>query len=272
MANNTISQIQIGGTTYDICDATARNAIGSDTVSGLAKRIKTFEDAISINNNGILLNSSIFGPVISKHSTIDCKVNPGSVQYTTDVGNGSSFQLTDKNGKLLGYFRACKHADGRTGIDLRAWNSDTNGNNPVHGAFQLFIDRSGQVTYSIYHRANFRDAIGLTRVTQLITANSGIAGGDVRLMANDIMATVNLNQLQLSSSLANNSSIVVGTVPSAYRPYVGVFAASAPTSTNIGKLPLRVHINSGGAVTLQNFTGAAVPASQAIDATITYVL
>jgi len=194
--------------------------------------------------------------------------NPGS----SDVWDTQHcLVFCDADGERTGLVRCFQLADGRVGITLIAVNEKTDGTE-VYNALNIYAARDGTQTYTLTNPTAFRSTLGLARVTQIITASSGVASGGVRLIANSVMATVNINGLKLSASLANNSSIVIGTVPSGYRPYVAVFAATVPTSTAIGNLPLKIWINAEGAVTLQNFTGAAISTSQVIEGTLTYAL
>ena len=82
-----ISQLEVNGTTYDICDATARDSLSNyvlktgDTMTG---------DLLVDTSRVRTLTSSIE------------RYNPGSGSI---YGGGSGFQVCDKDGKQIGYIQ-----------------------------------------------------------------------------------------------------------------------------------------------------------------------
>lgn len=229
---------------------------------------------------------TITGLVAAKNTVIDRKVNPSSAQYTTDVGGGSSFQLVDKNGAVLGYIRASKQTDGRTGLDLRAWNSKTDGSSVVSGGIQILIDRSGAVTYSIYNQANFRNAIGASsgifprsvggtgmsaRTTGTVTRSGVNTDGTLNVYSNGVTCTLAASNVKLKAALANSSTVQLATLPTGYRPPMNVFTnISSPAQSPNGGAWVRV--DSSGVVTLGNYSGAQFTTSTQLYFTITWAL
>ena len=228
----------------------------------------------------------VTGPVRSKNSSIDRKVNPSSNQYSTDLGGGSSFQLTDKNGAVLGYIRASKLTDGRTGLDLRVWNSDTAGNNAVNGAFQIFIDRSGTVSYSIANQTGFRNAIGASsgvfprsdggtgmsgRTTGTVTRTNVSTAGAINAYSNGVVCTVSAKGLQLKTALAYGSTVVLATLPAGYRPPMDVYSAvyASVQSRNCAGF---IRIESDGDIHFANESGASWATTSNIAFTVTWAL
>lgn len=260
-----LNSLRDGSRTYYVADPAAfRSAISAFSTSG----------------------GTITGPVYAKNTVIDRSVSPSSAQYTTDVGGGSSFQLVDKNGAVLGYIRASKQVDGRTGLDLRVWNSDTAGSNVVHGAFQIFIDRSGTVSYSIANQANFRNAIGASsgifprsaggtgmsaRTTGTVTRSGVTTAGTFNAYSNGVVCTVTAHDLALKTALANGENVNIGTLPEGYRPptnMYGTIHGGASSRNNKGF----IRITSDGVVRFSNYSDASWATNYTIAFTITWAL
>ncbi len=85
------------------------------------------------------------------------------------------------------------------------------------------------------------------------------------------VATVNGRGVKVSSSLASGSSVVIGTVPSGYRPAEPVFA-TVNTTTVANSWGLFGQIASAGVITLYNEASVALPTSANLFFTATYVM
>ena len=229
---------------------------------------------------------TITGPVYAKNTVIDRKVNPSSAQYSTDVGGNSAFRLVDKNGLDLVYIRADKQTDGRTGLDLRAWNSDTDGNNVVSGGIHILINRSGTVTYAVANSNNFRDAIGASsgifprsvggtgmsaRTTGTVTRSGVTTAGTFAAYSNGVVCTVTGHALVLKTALASGSNVNIGTLPTGYRPptnMYGTIHAESSARNNKGF----IRITSDGIVRFSNYSDISWATNYTIAFTITWAL
>ena len=208
------------------------------------------------------------GMTVLRTSRID---RDGTVGTSRVYENARAYNIFDIDGDRLMNMRVFQFPTGDIGVTLQVANESDAGTEYLN-YIQLLVGKDGSKSYDIADPAAFRSALGLARVTQVITASSGIAAGTVALYANATMAQVNVNGLKLSASLASGSSIVIGTVPTGYKPPLSVFGMTAPTSTKVGGLPLKIWISTNGDITLQNYTGTAVATTQVIEATITYIL
>ena len=228
----------------------------------------------------------VTGPVYVKNTVIDRSVNPSSAQYSTDVGGDSSFRLVDKNNAMLAYLRISKQTDGRTGLDIRVWNSDTSGNNAVSGNFHMLINRSGTVTYAMTNPENFRNAIGASsgifprsvggtgmsaRTTGTVTRSGLSTDGTINVYSNGVTCTLAASNVKLKAALANSSTVQLATLPAGYRPPMNVFTnISSPAQSPNGRAWVRV--DSSGVVTLGNYSGAQFTTSTQLYFTITWAL
>lgn len=260
-----VKRTSSGGTTYYLSDA------------------QNFRSAISAFSTG---GGTITGPVYVKNTVIDRKVNPSSAQYSTDVGGNSSFRLIDKNGSDLAYLRVSKQTDGRTGLDLRVWNSDTAGSNVVSGNLHILINRSGTVTYAMSNPENFRNAIGASsgifprsaggtgmsaRTTGTVTRDGLGTDGTISVYSNGVTCTLAASNVKLKAALATGSSVQIASLPTGYRPPMNVFTnVSSPNQAANGGAWVRV--NSEGVVTLGNYSGAQFTTSTQLYFTITWAL
>ena len=226
------------------------------------------QDGLLIGWDTEMLGDINGGGKLSLRNPLINRDNPGS---STVWDTTHCFELCDADGERIGLVRNVQTSSGQITTTILALNETTDGTE-VSNYININVKRDGTKTFDIGDAAAFRSTLGLARVTQVITASSGIAAGTVALYANATMAQVNVNGLRLSASLASGFSIVIGTVPSGYKPPLSVFGMTAPTSTKVGGLPLKIWIDTNGNITLQNYTGTAVATTQVIEATITYVL
>lgn len=88
---------------------------------------------------------------------------------------------------------------------------------------------------------------------------------------NGVVATVQLGMFTLNSALANGSTVVVGTVPSGYRPAGRIYANVACALAGVTGL-LVAYIGSDGTITLVNRSGASLSTSVGIIITATYAI
>ena len=94
MANNTISQVEVNGTTYDLIDASTRS-----TVSQLDQRVSTLEDSVVTNNNSLaLLTTQTAGNSLVTHFTdgtrlsLKLHTDKSPITITTSYYDGQEWQ------------------------------------------------------------------------------------------------------------------------------------------------------------------------------------
>lgn len=276
MANNTISQIQIGETTYDICDATARNAIGSDTVSGLAYRIKAFEDAIGVSNGTISLNSpngvnasgsfGIFDTVIDRDGP-----NPSN----NDVYNDTHcYNMYDKDGEMIGRVRCIQRANGKMSLQLVVWHEPVNGGTSKSNWFEVGVDRDGTMTYNMSSPTAFRNAIDVREVSRTqvnITRESVLTSdGLFGIFSNGVCATMVGASLKLTNAMANGTAFTIGTITNNKPPTI----INAPISTSNASLSSGIYALAfpEGNINLYNYSGASIPTTQTLFFNATWAL
>lgn len=118
-----ISQLEVNGTTYDICDATARDSLSNyvlktgDTMTGDllvdTSRVRTLSNSIERGNPG---SGSIYG-------------------------GGSGFQVCDKDGKQIGYIQPVQWSDGSESIQIGV--SSYGGSSTDYNALEIGFKANG---------------------------------------------------------------------------------------------------------------------------------
>lgn len=114
------------------------------------------------------------GNLIRQNSSVDTK------DASNDISSGQwgGFQVTDKNGYPMSYFSTDVRPDGRTGTGMYVYNRDSSGNQIGSAVFELFMNKSGAVTYNLSNPAAFRDAIGIDAI-DAPTVNTSIYNGSL---------------------------------------------------------------------------------------------
>lgn len=136
-----ISQLEVNGTTYNICDATARDSLSNyvlktgDTMTG---------DLLVDNYRVKTLSSSIE------------RGNPGS---GTIYGGGTGFQVCDKDGTQIGYIQPVQYSNGRETMEIGVSNY-VNGETTDYIVFETGFEANGDPYYHIGKVQAFRNAIG----------------------------------------------------------------------------------------------------------------
>lgn len=134
-----ISQLEVNGTTYDICDATARDSLSQylpltgGTVIGAIEH----EDAVvSIKNTGI---------------------DRDGIIPSADVW-GMPFMHVDKDGEDLAHLAVVQRSNGNISCGLYTYNEKTD-ETQVRNHLAIIASRDGSVSYEVASPAAFRQAI-----------------------------------------------------------------------------------------------------------------
>lgn len=159
-----VSQLEVNGTTYNICDATARDSLSQY----LPLTGGTMQGTVTFSSGSVRLKSSI----IDRDGTA-----PSAVQWSSDNNDNKIFSFYDKDGELISYWRVSRQTDQRIGWNLLAWNEKANGTTTYGGGISGFVDRTGTSSYSISDPTAFRQA--LTNGTE--NANTKFFRGDGEL-------------------------------------------------------------------------------------------
>lgn len=155
MADANVSQLEINGTTYDICDATARDSLSQfqTTVQNTYLPLTggTMTGKLTVDGARV---ESIDSFMVAKNTAIDRNAaNPSSDQW------GTGLLLLDKNDEDIGTIRPLRYADGRVALRLNATHEKSNGTT-VENVISIVIAKDGTQTYGVSNPANFRSAIG----------------------------------------------------------------------------------------------------------------
>lgn len=137
-----ISQIEVNGTTYDICDATARD---------------------SLSQYLPLTGGTLTGDLILDRHHVDGKWNFDMKQANNGVSSTNWLgmaTITDKNDLRAGYVGATVRTSGRIDTALFAYNYNSNGERAADAnVFSVNQDKEGNNSYYVTSPAAFRDAI-----------------------------------------------------------------------------------------------------------------
>ncbi len=108
----------------------------------------------------------------------------------------------------------------------------------------------------------------LTTATDSIDLNEGVSATTHAVKRSGGVVTVSLATLKLASALSSGSTTMVGTVPSGYRPPNVVYAHLAGYQ-NGGSY---VTVDASGYVEVHNYSGASIPTTRNLGATVTYCI
>lgn len=136
-----ISQLEVNGTTYDICDATARDSLSNYVL----KTGDTMTGDLLVDN--------------SKVRTLSGEIERGNPGSSNIYGGGGAFQVCDKDGKQIGYIQPVQWSDGRETMQMGS--SFDNGSSTDYNFIEVGFDANGNKIYSVGSASAFRNAIGL---------------------------------------------------------------------------------------------------------------
>lgn len=156
-----ISQIEVNGTTYNICDATARDSLSQylpltgGELTGVTKMIGKYLycKATNINRDKAAPSNAIYG--------------------------NSRFTMQDSDNELLGEIRPIYQADGKISLQFAVWNESTSGDQ-VQNWMQLNVAKDGTQSYNISSPSAFRDALGDVPYTISGTTTTQSAMSNIR--------------------------------------------------------------------------------------------
>lgn len=122
---------------------------------------KTEADNRYVNVTGDTMTGNLAvqntGPyLIASNTSVDVSKSNNNRSSTTWYG----MPIRDSAGRTHGAFYGFAQADGIVGAGLWVYAHDTSGTQTASGAFQIKINKSGTVTYSVSNATNFRDALG----------------------------------------------------------------------------------------------------------------
>lgn len=159
-----ISQLEINGTTYDICDATARDSLSN---------------YLPLTGGELTGTTKMIGKYIyCKETNID---RDAAAPSTATYGN-SRFAMQDNNDEILGEMRPVYQTNGMISLQFAVYNESTSGDQ-VQNWMQLNVYKDGTQTYSIASPSAFRDALGDVPYTVSGTTATQSAISNVRFSA-----------------------------------------------------------------------------------------
>ena len=124
-----ISQLEVNGTTYDICDARARD---------------------SLSQYLPLSGGTTTGSIVIKSSNID---RDGADPSSTVTGN--SYIFVDQDGEGIGIIRPGRQADGREDVGIIARNENSEGEQ-VQNGLRVSVAKDGACSYGVDDTQAFR--------------------------------------------------------------------------------------------------------------------
>lgn len=217
------------------------------------------------NGTGIGARSNAF--MVSWAGDVHCTGGPDRDETPSSTATGPGYRFKDALDQTIGRVFPRHNADANS-VVVEAMREV--GGTMKYGQLYVGVTPAGDPWYYVNGKEAFRETLGLGRTQSNLTL-SNTSAGTVTLVRNAIAATVMLTGVKLSSALANGSSVQIATVPSGYRP-----AAAAHTlaymNTNGFPHGVDVFVNTAGAVTVMNRSGASLGTSYNIYALLTYVI
>lgn len=131
-----VSQLEINGTTYNICDATARDSLSQNYLPLTAGANKPLTGDLNIKSTNINRDGA----------------NPSSQQWSKHI------KFIDKDNEKIGELSTMHETDGRTRISLYTYNENTSGSEQSN-VFSMYIAKDGTQTYWVSSPINFRQAL-----------------------------------------------------------------------------------------------------------------
>lgn len=150
-----ISQLEVNGTTYDICDATARD---------------------SLSNYVLKTGDTMTGDLLvdtSKVRTLSGEIERGNPGSSTIYGGGGGFQVCDKNNNQIGYIQPVQRSNGSESIQIGV--SSYGGSSTDYTYIELGFYANGDKFYIVDNNEGFRNALDIRY--QACTRKLG-TGGD----------------------------------------------------------------------------------------------
>ena len=247
-----ISQLEVNGTTYDICDATARDSLSNyvlkigDTMTGAL----TVEDEVTATDandvahnltekaNQSDVDTALAGKVSKSGDTMTGALTVNDVYYYAKSSNinrdgtypssatygTSRYTLTDKDGETVGQIRAGWASSNRTLVQIGAVNKKTDGSAEVANWLTLYANRDGTYTYGVSNQAAFRSAIGLgeDKTWTTLASSTGFYIKYAKYRGIVFVAADSRGGKTASSSGYTS----LGTLPSGYRPGIEFWSGS----------------------------------------------
>lgn len=119
-----VSQLEINGTTYNICDATARDSLSQNYLPLTAGSNKPLTGDLNIKSTNIDRDGA----------------DPSSQQWSKAI------KFIDKDNETIGKLSAIRETDGRIKMALYAYNENTSGSEQ-NNVFSMYIAKDGTQTY-----------------------------------------------------------------------------------------------------------------------------
>lgn len=230
MADANVSQLEINGTTYDICDATARDSLSQNYLPLTAGSDKPLTGYLNIKSDDIDRDGE----------------NPSSTQW------GKSIVFKDKDFENLGSVNIIRETDGRTRLSLYAYNEDGNGDEQTN-VLSLYTAKDGTHSYYISSPTAFRSAISA------VDKSGDVFSGSVGLTPNSSAsaAYLYLNNTNLNRDETAPSSTTVGNSRIIFRDADNeqIGRVTVVTDTNgINSIQLYAHNEKSGTEVSNAFT------------------
>lgn len=191
MADANVSQLEINGTTYDICDATARDSLSQyvlksgDTITGNLT-IQTFDTSTEDATEG--------GYLFLKNNYIDGRmgsVQPSTAQYFNGI------IVTDINGDHIRYDETAKTTTGALYRSICLRRCDTNGENPIVNGLYLHINDDGTKEIYVTDPPAWREALNVVNKAgnDFFSGETGVASTSpyISLICSTVDATLTNN-------------------------------------------------------------------------------
>ena len=151
-----VSQLEVNGTTYNICDATARDSLSQfqTTVQNTYLPLTGGTVTGALNLTGNSLNLFQNADMVAKADDMDTLNPPSSGQISKNYYN-----VRDKNDITITQLRSRIWSDGKVGTYLVARQGQTTSSNLYQNEIAAIVDANGNYSYYITSPEKFRDAI-----------------------------------------------------------------------------------------------------------------
>ena len=185
MAN--IAKIELGDTTYDIKDESARSDIEAITDQDTNNNIYVKTSQLEVEGTSVLNGAVTTNSTFNSGSTITSGVgaNEGKAFKVKSINidrNASSISGTiwgprieyvDKDDDTIGFVQSYQGADGNIGMRMLAWNEKTDGTE-VWNSFTVRVNRDGAASYIVSDPIAFREAINAVGASDQAAQNATI--------------------------------------------------------------------------------------------------
>lgn len=241
----TISQINIDGNTYDVCDMSSKNMLDEfyDSTNG-----KIILDG---RNNEPNYNTELKEPIILINSNFAIG-SQESPSLTSDI-EAIMILAKDREGADRSWISHVSRVDGLQGIKMETKRGD------VENWFELLVDADGRQVVELSNPAAWRSALGFgtdiylntAQASEIITPESNVTidGAWYAQRCNMAMLRINFHFKTNLSNIpvhGNHGDIFIGRIAEGKRPLVNVH----PHSNGNGNGPAWFHLASDGALSL----------------------